>query len=65
MYDIIAYYNGGLFINLNINTPIPKTIKFAIKVKELRKLFKRSYILYEILHVVFVNMLKLVLNSYG
>ena len=43
IYDIIAYSSGGSFMTLNITTPMPKTKKFAIKVKVFLKLLSLSY----------------------
>lgn len=42
IYDIIAYSSGGSFITLNITTHMPKTRKFAIKVKVFLKLLSLS-----------------------
>lgn len=63
MYEIIAYYNGGLLIALNIISPMPNTVKFDMNVKVLRKLFSLSYIIMRLLFA-FENKSVMVRDSY-
>lgn len=42
MYEIRAYYRGGLLMTLNMTTPSAKTEKLEIKVNEFLRLFNLS-----------------------